>query len=341
MMDNSSIAEPTATSGTGISMDQVNQAADKIASDMANPTDAILNSISTEKYYVSFYVTPSTSYSEAFSNRTEQSAFENLINKGEGMMKELAFLLGANAIDSSVISTSANNLSNEMKEELGKFNLTKGDNVISRLLTDTQTIISGSNIIFPEIYHDSEFARSYRAEVKLVSPYGNRESIFLNIIVPMMHILGFALPRQTSVNSYKSPTLIKAHINKWFSCEMGIIDSLDIQKGGDGSWSVDGFPTEVTISIGFKDLYSALSMSKTDSIEGAYMFAQNEALMEYLSVVCGLDLKKSEYKLKMDLVKAIITKMPTDIIDYKMDEAREVGARKAMNLFRGMTGGRF
>lgn len=340
MLDNSSIAGTTITGGT-LSLSAAKAAADEAAAALANPTESVLSTISTEQYYVSFYVTPATSYSESFSNRTEQSAFENLINKGEGMMKELAFLLGSNAIDSSVLTTSANNMSEEMKKELGKFNLTKGDNVISRLLTDTQTIISGSNIVFPEIYHDSEFARSYRAEVKLVSPYGNKESIFLNIIVPMMHVLGFTLPRQTSVNTYASPTLIKAHINKWFSCEMGIIDSLDIQKGGDGAWSVDGFPTEVTMSIGFKDLYSALSMSKTDSISSAYMFAQNEALIEYLSVVCGLDLKKSEYKLKMELIKAIISKVPTDIIDYGFEKAREGAARQAMNMFRGMTGGKF
>lgn len=325
----------------GVNADTV-AAAEKAAADaMANPTDTVLNAISTEQYYVSFFVTPSTSYSESFSNRTDQSAWANLVNKGEGMMKELAFLLGANAIDSSVLASSANNFSEEMKKELGKFSLTKGDNVISRILTDTQTIISGSNIIFPEIYHDSEYSKSYRAEVKLISPYGNKEAIFLNIIVPMMHLLGFAIPRMTTVNTYKSPTLIKAHINKWFSCEMGIIDSLDIQKGGDGAWSADGFPTEVTISIGIKDLYSALSLSKTDSIGEAYMFAQNEALMEYLSVVCGLDLEKSEYKLKMDLVKAIASNMPGDIIDNKAKEAREKAARMAMNLFRGMTGGRF
>lgn len=340
MFDNSSIAGTTITGGA-INAETATNIANRAADALANASDTVLSAISTEQYYISFYVTPATSYSESFSNRTEQSAFENLINKGEGMMKELAFLLGSNAIDSSVLTSSANNMTDEMKKELSRFNLTKGDNVISRLLTDTQTIISGSNIIFPEIYHDSEFSRSYRAEVKLVSPYGNKESIFLNIIVPMMHILGLALPKQTSVNSYASPTLIKAHINKWFSCEMGIIDSLDIQKGGDGAWSVDGFPTEVTISIGFKDLYSALSMSKTDDITSAYMFTQNEALIEYLSVVCGLDLKKSEYKLKMDLVKAIVSKMPSDVIDYSAEKIRESAARKAMNMFRGMTGGKF
>ena len=218
------------------------------------------------------------------------------------------------------------------------FSLTSGDNILSRLLSDTQTIISGSNIVFPEIYHDSEFSRSYRAEIKLVSPYGDKEAIFLNILVPMMHMLALTVPRQTTVNSYKAPFLIKAHINKWFSCEMGIIDTLEIQKDG---WSVDGFPTEVTMSVGFKDLYSALSVSKTDSITSAYMFAQNQALIEYLSVVCGLDMKKSEFQLKAKLIRSIANKFPTDIIDYKEQSVREEAARMAVKIFGGMGGGRF
>ena len=336
-LDNSSIA------GTTVSNETLGDIVSNTKEALSNPTDSVLSALSTEQYYVSFFVTPSTSYSESMSNRTEQSAFENLINKGEGMMKELSFLLGANALDSSVLSNSVNNMSDEMKKQLGNYNLTKGDNILSRILTNTQTIVSGSNIIFPEIYHDSEFSRSYRAECKLISPYGSKESIFLHIFVPMMHLLAFVLPRQTTVNTYKAPPLIKAHINKWFSCEMGIVDTVDIAKGGseNSAWTVDGFPTEVTVSISFKDLYSALALSKTDTVGDAYMFMQNEALMEYLSVTCGLDLKKSEYKLKTDLVKALLSKIPTDMIDYKAESMKEEAARKAMNIFRGMSGGRF
>lgn len=332
MFDNSSSATPVLSDRTS---EQVQQ---DVKDAMENPTDTVLSAVSTEQYYVNFFVTPSTSYSESFSNRTEQSQFENLINKGEGMAKELAFLLGANAIDSTKMQQSIVNMTEEVKKAMSGFSLTSGDNILSRLLSDTQTIISGSNIVFPEIYHDSEFSRSYRAEIKLVSPYGDKEAIFLNILVPMMHMLALTVPRQTTVNSYKAPFLIKAHINKWFSCEMGIIDTLEIQKDG---WSVDGFPTEVTMSVGFKDLYSALSVSKTDSITSAYMFAQNQALIEYLSVVCGLDMKKSEFELKTKLIRSIANKFPTDIIDYKEQSVREEAARMAVKIFGGMGGGRF
>ena len=302
----------------------------------ATDTQAMMDAISTENYYVNFFMSPSSSYSESMTNRTEQSQFESLLGKGEGMMKELAFLLGTGAVNQANMAASTQKLTSEMKSALQKFN--GGDGILSRLLSNVNTVIAGSNIVFPEIWHESSFDRSYRAEIKLMTPYGDKESIFLNLFVPWMHLLVFVLPKQTSANSYGTPFLIKAHSNKWFSCEMGIIESMETTKGG---WTADGFPTELSINISFKDLYSSLMMSKVDTPVNAYMFTQNQGLMEYLSVQCGLDLKKSEYKLKLDLIKAIVSNMPKDAIDNTAQEIRQKAARKAMEIFNNTTGGRF
>ena len=295
-----------------------------------------MDKISTEQYYVDFYVTPSTSYSETFSNRTEQSAFANMLNKGTDFLKEIVFAMGANAIDSSVMQENLASVSKNMREVLQRINNGR-DGLFSRLLMDAQTIISGSNIIFPEIYHDSERSQNYHAEIKLKSPYGSKESIFLNTLVPMFHILAFTLPKQTSVNSYGPPFLIKAHINKWFSCEMGIIDSCEIQKGG---WNVDGFPSEITISLSFKDLYSALSMSKFDTVQNAFRFAMNQSLLEYLSVLCGLNLKVSEFETKARMLRALAQNMPND---YVTDIGAEIGqsvANAGIRILGQFGGGR-
>lgn len=292
--------------------------------------------VSTARYYVDFYVTPSTSYSESFSNRTEQSAFANALNKGSDMLKEMTFLMGANALDSSSLTQSMANISQSMRKNLERINNGK-DSLFSRLLLDAQTIISGSNIIFPEIWHSSERNQSYRAEIKLVSPYGTREAIFLNTLVPMFHILAFTLPRQTGVNSYGSPFLVKAHINKWFSCEMGVIDSCEIQKGG---WTVDGFPSEITISISFKDLYSALPLSKVDSFQSAYCFAMNQSLLEYLSVLCGLNLKTSEFMRKFDMLTALLKNTPTDLVENAYATVQQSVINGVSRIFGNIGGGK-
>lgn len=291
-----------------------------------------LESISTEKYYVDFYVTPSTSYSESMSNRTEQSKFEGVLNSGSEMLKELIFVLGEDGLNNDAVRQSLANYSKEARDTIARMS-GNSNNLFARLFGDAQTIISGSNIIFPEIYHDSDFSRSYRAEVKLLSPYGTPEAIFLNCLVPLFHIIAFALPRQTSVNSYGAPFLIKAHIGKWFSCEMGIVDSIEITKD---DWVASGFPSQYTVSISFKDLYSSLSMSKFDSPKSAYLTAQNQALIEYLAILCGLNMKKSEWEIKMNTLTTLLKNMPGDYVTNKSAEIQEGAANAAARVLGGV-----
>lgn len=296
-----------------------------------------LDIISTARYYVDFYVSPSTSYSDSFSNRTEASAFANALNKGSDVVKEIAFFMGASAFDKSTLAENVATVGKSAMESMEALGKGK-DGLFSRLIMDAQTIISGANIIFPEIWHASERAQSYRAEIKLVSPYGTREAIFLNTLVPMFHILAFTLPRQAGVNSYTAPFLVKAHILKWFSCEMGIIDSCEIQKGG---WNVDGFPSEITISISFKDLYSALPISKIESITDAIRFAMNQSLLEYLSVLCGLNLKTSEFLTKFNMIKTLLKNVPGDYVDNATSSVRQEAVNAMSKLLGAFGGGRF
>lgn len=295
--------------------------------------------IGTEQFYVDFYVTPSTSYSESFANRTEESKFASAMNKGSDLMKELSFALGAHAIDTESFQENIATVSKHMREMAEKIAGNK-DNLFSRLLMDAQTIISGSNLIFPKIWHSSERSQSYRAEIKLVTPYSDSESIYLNLLVPMFHLLVFALPRQTSVNSYGSPFIIKAHMSKWFSCEMGIIDSLEIQKSG---WNAEGFPTEITMSLGITDLYSALSISKADSPLTLYRGALNQSLLEYMSILCGMNLKRSEFKIKMDMIESLVAAMPGDAKESAKTIIRQTATNMATHILGalGTSGGSF
>jgi hypothetical protein len=303
----------------------------KSVDDLEKNDPDFLANIATDQFYVDFYVTPSTSYSDSFSNRTEDSQFSNMLNKGSDFLKELTFALGAGAIDAESLRDSIANVSEQTRIAMERLAGTK-DNILSRLISDAQTIISGSNIIFPKIWHDSQRTQSYRAEIKLVTPYGDLESIYLNLLVPMFHIICFALPRQTSANSYGSPFIIKAHISKWFSCEMGMVDSFEIQKSG---WNANGFPTELTISLGITDLYTALSISKADSLKSLYLAAINQSLLEYMSVLCGLDLKRSEWKTKLDLLTTLGEQVFLDIVDNLAVEYRQAATNAAANILGG------
>ena len=71
----------------------------------------------------------------------------------------------------------------------------------------------------------------------------------------MWHWIALVAPRQSTINSYTAPFIVRAYIPGMFSSEMSIVENLTITKGGDGSaWSVDGYPLEIKLSISFKRL---------------------------------------------------------------------------------------
>ena len=82
-------------------------------------------------------------------------------------------------------------------------------------------------------------------------------------------------------------------------------------------------------------------ISKIDSVNSALLFVQNEGLIEYLSVLCGLDMKKSEYKIKADLVDALLSGAASTVIDNTAESFRQKVSQMAIDVFGGFgSGGR-
>jgi hypothetical protein len=260
---------------------------------------------SREAYYTDFYINPNVSYSETFSNNASPSMLEGAISGASDMAKEMAFLLSA-GVDSANANKSQEEVAKMIKGIGGGIAENKG--ILGRLFNSASTIISGQNIAFPEIWKGSDFTRSYNIEITLRTPYGTRESIFMDLMVPLAHWVCLACPRQASVNTYGAPFLVKCYIPGFCSIDMGLVDSLTITKGGDGSaWSVEGFPLEINLSISIKDLYSALSMSRINMVSptDAYNFIWNTGFLDYVSLYGGLNMKQAEAAKKIATIKAI------------------------------------
>lgn len=273
--------------------------------------------------YIPFYVDPSTSFSESASNSTKASAIEGFFDSAEGIMKDASFLLNAAALKQS--DDFFKNLGEDI-DELTK-NVFKGsDNFLTRLVGATNSLVQGHNIIFPEIWGDAAYNKSYNITINLVSPYGDKESIFLNVIMPMMFILGFSLPQQVTANTYKTPMLVKVFSKGWFSCDMGIVESLSMDKGGQGdAWSVDGLPMQVKIQMTVKDLYSELSVPNSGTPAA---FMQNQGMIDFLAVTCGVDITEPTFILKIKTMFAVflnkIFDIPNNLFNEVIDDLRDI-----------------
>ena len=134
--------------------------------------------------------------------------------------------------------------------------------------------------------------------MKLISPYGDKLSVFLNILVPIYHVLALALPRHdtSGIQGYVSPFLIRAYYKGIFNVDLGIISSLSINKGAEGEWTKDGIPTVAELSFEIKDLYDGFFMSQGSLIPmytGPSIFT-NVTELDYIANSCGINVNAME-----------------------------------------------
>jgi len=207
-----------------------------------------------------------------------------------------------------------------------------GENLFSRILGVAPNVLNGSNILFPELWGDSSYNKSYNVTINLVSPYGDKESIYLNVIVPLMHLLALCLPKQTTANTFASPFLVKVFAKGWFSCEMGIIDSISIDKAGSGdSWSVHGLANEMKVTLSIKDLYSNLMVTNATRPD---LFFQNYGLIDFLAVTCGVDITKPNFLLKLETIYSVFFGKALDLPKNMYNELIQAIRRQIDPLIR-------
>lgn len=255
---------------------------------------------------IPFYINAETSISESFSNDTTQSQLAGTVNGLSDMAREINFLLGygSNALGADFDAFNQEDLNQNLENVNDIINKLLGkSSMLSNLSKNLVTVAHGGKMIFPEIWSDSSFSRSYQITFKFTSPDSDKLSIFLNVIVPCIFLLCLCLPRtvNTQPNNYIAPFLVRMIYKGQFNVDMGIITDLSITRGGDDqSWTIDSLPTQVEVSMGVKDLYSALSITSMDNPFG-YDTINNTALMDYIGNMCGINIYKPDILRNIDI----------------------------------------
>lgn len=269
----------------------------------------------TNENSVKFYIDPEVSCNDSFSNSTSESQLKSAFETSQNFIKDIAFMVnsgGAEELADSIEDFAINSveaLNAGLQSIIGSSNGISS--ALTRLINLGGGVVKGNNIIIPEIYQSSSYSKNYDITVHLKSPYGTKLGYYINIFVPMMHIIALAVPRQASANTYGSPFLVKAYVDSIFSCNLGIVRSVTITKVGD-SYSVDGLPCEVDVSLEIQDLYSDLTLSPQSS---PMMFVQNTSLIEFLATQCGISITSPNIKKKYEMIFSSIENAFRDIDD--------------------------
>lgn len=290
---------------------------------------------------VPYYIESETQISESFSNDVTDSSLASTIDSISNLGKEAMFILGYSqaALNTKILEVDADSATTyqNVVDSLGS--LADGNGFIGNILNNLASVATGGRLIFPKIWNDSSFSRSYDVTIKLRSPDMDNLSIYLNIIVPFLHLLGFMLPRQIdgNPNGFFSPFLVRAIYKGFFNVDMGMITSMSVTKGDQSQWNANGIPTAIDVNLTITDLYENISMTPTTATNFKYDTMDNTCQMDYLATLCGINIYQPEIgrTLRMWFVNNF-TNRARDVIDINIwGNIQNSLANAITNVWRG------
>ena len=310
-----------------------------------NKFDSMLVS---SKSYVTFYTDADTTKSEQYSNSTKASQLADSVNSFSDVAKEIQFLVGAHVGNNNWVNDQA------ISDAIGKIKklnkqLFDGSKLINDIASEFSVIATGGKLIFPEIWSDSEFTQSFDVKIKLRCPCPNKVSWFLDICVPINHLRALTLPRtpygegvngkkyedEPTANGYFSPFLVRGFYKGMWNCDMGIITDLSLSLGKEGSWTLDGLPSEVDVDMTIKDLYNVMAMTPSDQTSE---FLNNTTFLNFLASSCGVSINKPDLERSIDLYLMLKKNYWSDrLTGYSFWQKATQGIQnKLYNLYTGV-----
>jgi hypothetical protein len=247
---------------------------------------------------VSFIYEPESNVSNSLNNQTTQSQLAGTLSGLSAKAREAEFLFGAGAgIEFQGASDEYIEQMMPKYNELAKYN---PNSILGRIGQTGKLVSTGANVVYPEIWNDSDYTKDYSIDLVFRSPYSDPLSKFLHVLVPFWHLFALAGPRSVHSNAYVSPFLIRAYSKGYFDVQLGMIDGLQFKKYGDGdSLSDDMVPTVIEVSLNFKDLTKALALS---SSENATLFLNNAGLIDMIGTMSGVNMNRMSMAEKYGLV---------------------------------------
>jgi hypothetical protein len=159
------------------------------------------------------------------------------------------------------------------------------------VLGEAGIILSGEGRFqLPNIWKGSSVSRSNSIELEFISPYGDKLCIFENTLVPLIFLLGLTGARQIGSSTYTSPFYIRAFSKGLFSCEVGMITSLTINRSQEkNERTQDGFSRSIRCSLEIQDALPNMMLSLDAGVFGI-LSSKNIGFREYIAMIANIDM---------------------------------------------------
>lgn len=250
--------------------------------------------------FIQFYSdSDSSPGSESLQNSTQQSMFKQLLDQGSSGMRDVAFMANSGGVDVSKLGQLGDSALSALESAFGGSGTVNSavGGILSRLLSTGKSVIKGENIMMPDIWAGSQNSKSYELTFHFKAMYGSRLCNYMDVIVPTLHCVALAYPRGTTANSFASPPLVKVYKRGDWTCNLGIVGSIEISKSENpDAYSIDSIAMETTVRMSITDLYTDIALTPAND---AKLFATNSSLVEFLATTCGLDLVQPQLTKKV------------------------------------------
>ncbi|MFA7142768.1 MAG: hypothetical protein WC175_02160 [Candidatus Dojkabacteria bacterium] len=235
----------------------------------------VIQSPNIRTYGLSFFSDAGTVANDSIDNSYTESELERNSKATSDEMREIRFSMSNSNIFGKVTDIMSR-IPDILNRGVGTFTTPGAISAIMR----------GAKMTFPKVFEDSNFSRSYSISFRFVSPYGDKYSIFQYVYLPMLSLLCMILPRQIGTSSYIAPFLVKVDFPGNFAVDMGVITRMSIEKAADSnSWSIDGLPLQMNVTIDIMDLYPVMMMARSGKF-----INQSVSMGVYLNNLAGLSL---------------------------------------------------
>ena len=214
--------------------------------------------------FYTFWADNASSVSESSSNEVGPTKLGGLVKTVAEISREAQFFLKSDLasqgqqkrqgmVDNAIAGV-ADFIGGDMKD--GGVRASLGDAIL------------GMNPMFPEVWKDSSFQRSYTLNFKFHSPYGHPMAIYQNVLAPFIMLLSMVMPISSGMGTYSEPFVFQVDCPGYFACDLGICTDFSFTKGGsENLWTADGLPRQIDVNMQIKDLYPVIAASRnSDSL---------------------------------------------------------------------------
>ena len=227
--------------------------------------------------------------SENMSNAVGEPMIGGLFNNSKAdLLREMSFLANSYMKDDKSAKSFAAN----------------GNSLLDNVIAATGTAIGfgqgfakqlSGHIKIPKIWKGSEYGKQFNINIKLISPSGDSISRFKNLVVPLLRLMPYFVPRQLAFtpDTVMSPFLVQMFAKGTIACELGMVTAVEINRNSD-ALTIDQMPTEIDVRFTVTDLSPFLSVPDGADDKGLFGKAYGSGMVLFLSAMAGVPLYRAD-----------------------------------------------